>query len=50
MVEFRRVPKYHSRAMWRMAALLVLPFLISTYVLGQAPKPDPKLRPIKHII
>src|SRR5215469_17154565 len=39
--------KHRSSAMSRMA-LVVLPFLLSTCVLGQ--KPDPLLRPIKHII
>jgi phospholipase C len=42
--------KHRSRAKWRIAALVALAFLISTYVLGQEPSPDPKLRPIKHII
>src|SRR5262249_36954272 len=42
-------PKHRSRAMLRMA-LLVLPFLLSTCVLGQKPISDSQLRPIKHII
>jgi len=42
--------KHRSRATWRIAALVALAFLISTYVLGQESSPDPKLRPIKHII
>jgi len=33
-----------------MAALLALPFLISTHVPGQQPRVDRELRPIKHII
>ena len=44
------LPKHPNRATWRMAALVALPFLISTHVLGQGPRPDPQLRPIKHII
>ena len=47
---FLRVPKYRSCAAWRIAALVALQFLISTYVLGQARKSDPELNPIKHII
>ena len=50
MEGFLRVLKYRSRATRRMAALVALPVLISTYVLGQARQPDPKLYPIKHII
>src|SRR5215469_18323940 len=42
--------KHRSCARWCMAALLALPFLMSTHVLGQGPRPDPQLRPIQHII
>ena len=44
------LPKHCSRAAWYTAALVALPFLISTHVLGQGPRPDRQLRPIKHII
>ena len=43
-------PKHRGRAMWRTAALVALPLLISTHVLGQGARPDPQLRSIKHII
>src|SRR5215470_15349768 len=44
------VTKHRGRPRWRMAALLALPFLISTHVPGQQPRVDRELRPIKHII
>ena len=44
------LPTHRGRATWRIAVLVVLPFLIFTHVLGQGPRPDPQLRPIKHII
>src|SRR6516225_3825342 len=44
-----RAANFRSRATWRMAAFVALPFLISTYVLGQV-QPDPKLSRIKHIV
>ena len=50
MKGFPHLPKHCSRAAWCMAALVALPFLISTHVLGQGPGPDRQLRPIKHII